>query len=55
MEALGEGEYSLTVFTEGTGSLYALTLRFPAERQAEYAFYAEMIRNSFIVWEIANG
>ena len=55
MEALGEGEYHLTVLAEDTGSLYALTLRFPAERQAEYAFYAELIRNSFIVWELANG
>ena len=55
MEALGEGEYHLTVLTEDTGSVYSLALRFPAERQAEYAFYAEMIRNSFIVWELANG
>lgn len=55
LEALGEKEYCLTLLMEETGGVYELTLRFPAERWAEFAFYAEMIRNSFIVWEIANG
>ena len=55
LEALGETEYCLILLLEETGGVYELTLRFPAERRAEFAFYAEMIRNSFIVWEIANG
>ena len=33
----------------------ALTMVFPPERQAEYALYCEFIRNSMIVWGIANG
>ncbi|MBE5787020.1 MAG: hypothetical protein E7324_05715 [Clostridiales bacterium] len=53
--AMGEGIYSLLVVPEGLPWAYTLTLSFPAERQAEFALYAEFIRNSLIVWGLSNG
>lgn len=53
--ALNEGEYNLVFASEDLNWSYALTLLFPAERQAEFALYAEFIRNSMIVWGLSNG
>lgn len=51
----GEGAFEMWMVSPLMEEAYCLTLRFPPDRQAEYALYAELIRNSFIVWEISNG
>jgi len=53
--AVGEGAYTLWIVPEGLEWAYAVTLSFPAERQAEFTLYAEFIRNSMIVWGLSNG
>ena len=53
--AIEAGEFFLVYASEDLNWSYALTMRFPAERQAEYALYAEFIRNSMIVWGLSNG
>ena len=52
---LRAGEFIMVVTADGCPWTYTVTLTFPAERQAEYAFYAEIIRNSFGVWGLSNG
>ena len=42
-----DGAYLLCVCPEGTESIRELTLTFPGERQYEFSFYGEIIRNSF--------
>lgn len=51
----GEGQFEMWVTSEAIDLAYCVTLSFPSERQAEYEFYAELIRNSFIAWGISNG
>ena len=53
--AFGEDCFFLVCAGEGINWNYTLTMTFPAERQAEYALYAEFIRNSMIVWGLSNG
>ncbi len=50
-----EGSYTLVTTSEEMQRLVMVTFTFPAERQAEYAFYAEIIRNSLSLWGISNG
>ena len=49
------GLFVMVVTADGYPWTYTVTLAFPAERQAEYEFYAEIIRNSFGVWGLSNG
>ena len=49
------GEFIMVVTADSYPWTYTVTLAFPAERQAEYEFYAEIIRNSFGVWGLSNG
>ena len=41
------GEYDIVFAPKGSGEVFTFTMRFPAERQYEYSFIGEMIRNSF--------
>ena len=52
---LQDGEFIMVVTADGYPWTFTVTLTFPKERQAEYAFYAEIIRNSFGVWGLARG
>ena len=52
---LQPGEFIMVVTADEYPWTYTVTLTFPEERQAEYAFYAEIIRNSFGVWGLSNG
>ncbi len=49
------GEFIMVVTADDYPRTFTVTLTFPKERQAEYAFYAEIIRNSFVVWGLSNG
>lgn len=49
------GRFVMVVTADEYPVTFTLTLTFPAERQAEYEFYAEIIRNSFGVWGLSNG
>ena len=49
------GEFIMVVTGDDYPWTYTVTLTFPKERQAEYAFYAEIIRNSFGVWGLSHG
>ena len=49
------GEFIMVVTADEYPITYTITLTFPKDRQAEYAFYAEIIRNSFGVWGLSNG
>lgn len=49
------GEYTLLIAPEDGAYVYRVTLTFPAERQAEFSFYGEIIRNSFGGDGLANG
>ena len=49
------GEFIMVVTADGYPRTYTVTLTFPADRQSEYEFYAEIIRNSFGVWGLSNG
>lgn len=42
-----DGQYVLYVCPENTDQMRVLTLTFPSERQYEFSFYGEIIRNSF--------
>ena len=53
--AWGKTCFFLVYADEALNWNYTVTLRFPADRQAEYALYAEFIRNSMIVWGLSNG
>ena len=53
--AFSEGSFTLITVSEALPWHYTVTFTFPAERQAEYEFYSEIIRNSFSVWGISNG
>lgn len=50
-----EGSYVLVTTSQEAQRLYMVTFTFPAEYQAEYEFYAEIIRNSLSVWSLSNG
>ncbi len=50
-----EGEFIMVVTADEYPWTYTVAMTFPAERQAEYAFYGEIIRNSFVVWGLSNG
>ncbi len=50
-----EGEFIMVVTADEYPWTYTVTMTFPRERQAEYEFYAEIIRNSFVVWGLSNG
>ena len=51
----GEGCYTFIITSDEMERVYTVTFAFPAEFQAEYEFYAEIIRNSLSVWGISNG
>ena len=51
----GDTFFELHLAVDGTEYAYTVRLDFPAERQAEYLLYGEMIRNSFLVWGGAVG
>ena len=51
----GNGSYTMVIASEALPRVYTVTLTFPAERQAEYELYAEIIRNSMSVWGLSNG
>ncbi|MBR4539322.1 MAG: hypothetical protein IKO52_10820 [Clostridia bacterium] len=53
--SLVDGEFIMVVTADEYPITYTITLTFPKDRQAEYAFYAEIIRNSFGVWGLSNG
>ena len=42
-----DGAYTFVVCPDGAESMRVLTLTFPSERQYEFSFYGEIIRNSF--------
>lgn len=49
------GEFIMVVTADDFPWTFTVTLTFPRERQAEYEFYAEIIRNSFGVWGLSHG
>ena len=53
--SFADGSFTLIVVSEALPWHYTVTFTFPAERQAEYEFYSEIIRNSFSAWGISNG
>ena len=52
---LQAGVFEMVVTADEYPWTFTVTLTFPADRQDEYAFYAEIIRNSFGVWGLSNG
>lgn len=52
---VNEGIFTLVTTSEEMERVYTVTLTFPAELQAEYEFYAEIIRNSLSIWGLSNG
>ena len=52
---LEDGAFFMRVAAEGLPYTYDLIMRFPAERQAEFSLYAELIYNSMLVWGLSNG
>ncbi len=50
-----DGAYILVTTSEEAERLFMISFDFPAENQAEYEFYAEIIRNSLSVWGLAQG
>ena len=50
-----EGAFTMVVTADEYPWTFTVTMTFPQDRQAEYAFYAEIIRNSFGVWGLARG
>lgn len=53
--AFSEGSFTMITVSGELPWHYTITFSFPAERQAEYEFYCEIIRNSFSAWGISNG
>lgn len=51
----GDTFFEVYVAIDGTEYAYVLRLDFAPERQGEYLFYGELIRNSFFVWGGAVG
>ncbi|MBQ8081333.1 MAG: hypothetical protein IJ240_05475 [Clostridia bacterium] len=49
------GEYTICFAPEGVDTVRLLTLSFPAERQDEFSFYGEIIRNAFWCDGLGNG
>lgn len=49
------GSYILVTTSEDAERLFMISFTFPDENQAEYEFYAEIIRNSLSVWGLSNG
>ena len=52
---LEAGQFIMVVTADEYPWTYTVTMTFPRERQAEYEFYAEIIRNSFGVWGLSHG
>ncbi|MBR0228331.1 MAG: hypothetical protein IJQ62_08280 [Clostridia bacterium] len=52
---MNAGEFIMVVTADDFPWTYTVTLTFPRDRQAEYEFYAEIIRNAFIVWGLSHG
>ncbi len=50
-----EDEFSVFIIDEAANKVYQLFMEFPASSAAEYSLYGEFIRNSFVVWSLANG
>ncbi len=55
VSVVGDGQYTLIVAPQGADTAYQVQLTFPAGRQAEFVLYAELIRNSFVLWSMSNG
>ena len=53
--SFAEGEFIMVVTADEYPWTYTVTMTFPKDRQAEYEFYAEIIRNSFGVWGLSHG
>lgn len=53
--AINEGSFVMMYASEELPWTYTITFTFPAERQAEYELYAEIIRNALSIWGISNG
>lgn len=51
--ASAPGEFRIVV--PGEDTVYELVMHYPPEREAEYSLYAEFLRNSFVISEIAVG
>ena len=49
------GEFIMVITADEFPWTFTVTMTFPKERQAEYEFYAEIIRNSFGVWGLSHG
>ncbi len=49
------GVFIMVVTADDFPWTFTVTLTFPEERQAEYEFYAEIIRNAFVVWGLSHG
>ncbi len=50
-----EDEFNVFIIDEDGKKVYQLMITFPADDAAEYTLYGELIRNSFVVWSLANG
>lgn len=53
--AQDEDEFNVYIIDETAGKVYQLFMEFPAGEKTEYSLYGEFIRNSFVVWNLANG
>lgn len=53
--SFGDGRFEMVITADDYPKTYTVIMTFPDERAAEYALYAEIIRNSFGVWGISNG
>lgn len=53
--AQGSGEYTIYIVNESENRVYWLSIGYDDERTAEFTLYGELIRNSFVVWSMANG
>lgn len=50
-----DGMITRVFSAEGLLWNYTVTLEFPAEKQAEYTLYAELMRNAFRMWGLSDG
>ena len=53
--AVGDGYFTFIITSDEMDRVYTVAFTFPAEYQAEYEFYAEIIRNSLSIWGLSNG
>ncbi len=52
---VGTGEARILVCSDAVEYAYDLVLTYPEDRAQEYGLYAEIVRNSFVVWGLSNG